>query len=109
MDVNALFLEAVRKRIKDFNKTRGRRKELNPDIVDYLPLPNRKFGRILKDVSLDVLPEAIIKMAGSTVRTLLKLRPRPCIVAIDALENKEKCKYLFRFKIPYKGRKRYTK
>jgi len=105
--MNDPFVDAVKAEIQNFNETKGRRKELAPDIVDGIPLPNRKYGRILEigedappDLVPDLLSEAINKMAKATVRTLLRLNPRPHIMSIGMFENRQNGKYLFRFKIP---------
>lgn len=103
MEMNDLFLEAVKERIKHFNETRGRRKELAPDIVDDIPLPNRKYGRIVcwgTSPMPDIKHRLIPQMAEVTVRTMLRLRPRPSIITVGMCEDRRNGDYLFRFKIP---------
>ncbi len=95
-----IFVDAVKERIRHFNETRGRRKELNPDIVDDISIPNRKYGRILKHGEGPTCPEVINRMAKATVRTLLNLRPRPHIMTVGMFEDTRNGDYLFRFKIP---------
>lgn len=105
--MNDLFLGAVKEKIQHFNETRGRRKELTLDIVDDIPLPNRRFGRIVSwgDSPMpDIEHRLIPQMAEITVRTLLQLKPRPHKIALAMFERKQKGKYLFRFKLPKKNR-----
>ncbi len=101
--MNVLFVEAVKERIHHFNETRGRRKELNPNIVDHLPLPNKKFGRIIRwegSPISDIEHRLIPRMAEVTVRTMLRLRPRPHTIDVAVFENVSSGDYLFRLKIP---------
>ena len=107
MEFNDIFVEAVKGQIKHFNETKGRRKELIPDFVDDIPLPNRKFGRMmnLSDMETpDIISRVIPRMAGATVRTMLRLKSRPSILTVGMFKHRvvgvETGKYLFRFKIP---------
>jgi len=101
MDVSDVFLNAVKTKIQRFNKTRGRRKALNPRIVKNIPLPSKNYGRTLKcGDSLEISPEAISKMAEATIRTLLKLKPRPPIIKLDVFSYERGRKYLFRLRLP---------
>lgn len=97
-----IFVEAVKRSIQNFNKTRGGRKKLAPDIVDQIPLPNRKYGRIIVFKDEPTSPEVISRMAEATVRTLLRLKPRPTIMTVGMFEFMWSGDYLFRFKIPLK-------
>jgi len=103
MEINDIFVEAVKERIQSFNKTRGRRKELSPEFVVNIPLPNRKYGRIVQwsDSPMpDITHRLIPHMAEVTVRTMLRLRSRPHILTVGMFENKANGEYLIRFKIP---------
>ena len=101
------FVDAVKTEIENFNKKRGRRKELNPVIVENMPPPYRKFGRIVVCGDREpsgVLYDAIPRMANATVRTLLKFKPRPQIVDVNVFEQGEDAiRYLFRIKLPYRN------
>ncbi|MBA7653138.1 hypothetical protein ES703_60981 [subsurface metagenome] len=108
MEMNDVFVGAVKERIQNFNKTRRRRKELNPDIVDDIPLPNRKYGLTINlgDVSMSDITDMVIpRMAGATVRTMLRLKTRPHIITVGMFKHRavgvETGEYLFRFKIPH--------
>lgn len=103
--MNDPFMDAVKDKIFDFNKTRGRRKELTPCIVDYLPHPRKRWVRLI-DISTeappDILTEAIDRMAGAAVRTLLNRKPRPELICVVMLVNRAKGQYLFSLRIPKK-------
>ena len=104
--MNDPFEDAVKKKIKEFNETRGRRKELNPKIVrsNILHGSYKKYGRILRLVAndfSDIPQEVIDKMASAAVKTMLKRRPRPSVVDV-ALFLKQPGDFLFRIKIPCK-------
>lgn len=98
--VEGVFVEAVKEKIYGFNETRGRRKELAPDIVETIYPPYRKFGRILDCGEAEISETIIDKMAGATVRTLLLRKPRPSAIAVDVLHSSEGKGYLFRLKVP---------
>lgn len=95
------FTEVVKDKIREFNETRGRRKVLDPTFVDDLPLPNRKYGRVFCTEDGELPDSGVIdKMAGATVRTMLRLKPRPFTVMVGMFRHKEFGEYLFRFKVP---------
>ena len=107
-----LFKEAVNRHIGIFNSERGRRKELNPQLVGTLPGPYRNFGRILEmgdgpaecGEEEEMLAEGIDKMAKSTIRALLRRKPRPRKMALTVLQRREEGikqgKFLFRLRLP---------
>lgn len=78
------FTDALRQAIANFNSTRGRRRELNPQIlsIDEIPRDVRahKFGKLVAvdlPIDEDVIKAHIKKLAEDSVRTLLKRKPRP--------------------------------
>ena len=86
-----LLEKAIQVEIHNFNKKRGRRKELAPVIVSPMPKPYKKYGlkwqidtKAINDDPL-YIPDMIRKLASGLVRTLLDRRPRPYIMAVDIL------------------------
>ena len=112
MNTEGQFKEAVLRHIGIFNSERGRRKELAPEMVDSVPKPFHKFGRILEmgDGSAEcgeeeeMIAEGIDRMAKSTIRTLLRRKPRPAQMALNVLRDWNNVfhpdKYLFRLMLP---------
>ena len=106
--IDERFRDAVRKEISNFNDNRANRKELTPQIVEYIPYPRRKFGKILdigEDALIDgealrILSDAIPRMATATVKTLLHRRPRPTTIAVDSFPHRSDTRYLFRLTLP---------
>ncbi len=102
-DLADSYREAVNVEIENFNRTRGRRKELTPLVVDTstVKYPYQKFGRIFEagDAPQNVILEVLPRMAQWTVNSLLHRKPRPLKISLDILQCVEKFngpKYKFR-------------
>lgn len=105
-NIDTIFLEAVKENINNFNKTRGKRKELSPKFVDRIPGRGKKFGRIL-DMSLyteddeiqRLYSEVVPKIAKMVIRTLLTRKPRPGEMVVGILPCSDN-RRLFRIILP---------
>ena len=103
IELHSIFQEAIEHEIRNFNESRGRRKELSPKFVESIPKPYRKFGRILElgeCIPSEVLPKIVPRMAKKVVAALLQHKPRPCIMAITVGKHRQDTEFLFRFTIP---------
>lgn len=96
--MNTLFVDEVKEGIKRFNETRGSRKELSPNFVETISHPYNNFGLVV-DCKEHILSDVIPRMAGATVRTLLKQKSRPQMITVAMLRRKNPSEYLFRLQI----------
>ena len=90
-----IFEKAVKDRISEFNKTRSRRKILNPifttEAPDFHTTHCLKFGIIsLPDTDISAWIEDV---ANATVFTLLHVKPRPGKVNFHILTRDGELKY----------------
>lgn len=102
------YRTAINEKIREFNKTKGRRKELAPEFLEGMPLPYQKYGRILTGLTGGeeggVLVDAISKMAGAAVRTMLLRKPRPRKAVAHAWQRSGDSDYMFRLVLPRRAR-----
>lgn len=90
MNSDKILYDTVKESIKTFNKTRGKRKVLNPTFVRHseIKLPYRKFRRYIEFNSeeMDAF-DAVRVVARQVVPTLLQRKPRPNRVYLDIAES----------------------
>lgn len=82
----SMLYDSIVARIVDFNMIRGRRKGLQPDIVDVVPYPRKKFGIILdyEDWPADRI---VASLADKTIKCMLARKPRPQKIAFDIFDG----------------------
>ncbi len=114
-----LLEKAIQVEIHNFNKKRGRRKELSTVIVLPMPRPYKNYGlkwqidtKAINDDPF-YIPDMIRKLADGLVRTLLKRSPRPYMMAIDILRQphfgESSNQYFLNLKLPVLKRNKNSK
>ena len=100
-DIQGEFEEAVTKEIASFNAHRGKRKPLIPKL-DTVRWEYKKYGWIVEfsDCDLIVLKEAILRAAQRAIRTMLRIKPRPELMALAVAKNDRDNQYRFRIAVP---------
>lgn len=98
-----ILRDTVTADISEFNATRGRRKALNPvlmDQPDYGRIHGTFVGTIRASEGTSVL-DATRRVAHKVVPTLLRLKPRPPRIHIDIAEGLQHPeKHYVRLRIP---------